>query len=230
MSRSFNFLKSTISGLIKTSDNKAINQVDVDLYNAGALLSSNKTSANGMYLFKDLRVNDDFIVKPVAKEDYLNGISTADIAKIQKHIIGTESITDPYLLIAADINKSGSITAADLTDLRKLILGNIAKFSRNLSWVYIPSDFHFTDPTSPYTFPTERMVRTLEESMYMNFIGVKIGDINRSAIVNLQDKGTTRSTKNFTLEINSKSVNSGRTILWMYIHHNCKKSLECSLL
>ncbi len=207
------FSKSTISGLIKTSDNKAINQVDVDLYNAGALLSSNKTSANGMYLFKDLRVNDDFIVKPVAKEDYLNGISTADIAKIQKHIIGTESITDPYLLIAADINKSGSITAADLTDLRKLILGNIAKFSRNLSWVYIPSDFHFTDPTSPYTFPTERMVRTLEESMYMNFIGVKIGDINRSAIVNLQDKGTTRSTKNFTLEINSKSVNSGENYI-----------------
>ncbi len=203
------FTKSNISGLIKTSDNKPIKNVDVDLYNQGALLLSNKTSSSGSYTFQNLKVNDDFIVKPVSKEDYLNGITTADIVKIQKHILGLEKITESYLLIAADVNKTGSITAADLADMRKLILGTSDKFAKSFSWIYIPTDFHFTDPTYPYNYPTEKVVKTEEEAMYSNFVGIKMGDINRSASLDFGTNLETRSNEKLNLAIDKSELVAG---------------------
>jgi hypothetical protein len=42
---------------------------------------------------------------------------------IQRHILGLQALDSNYKLIAADANNDGKVTASDLTDLRKLILG-----------------------------------------------------------------------------------------------------------
>jgi hypothetical protein len=50
-------------------------------------------------------------------------ISTYDLLLLSKHIQGAKNLETPYKIIAADINKSNSITSYDLSLLQKLVLG-----------------------------------------------------------------------------------------------------------
>lgn len=60
----------------------------------------------------------------------LEGVTTMDIILIQKHILGIKSLDSPYKIIAADVNNSQSITASDIAEIRKLILGVIESFPK----------------------------------------------------------------------------------------------------
>ena len=77
-------------------------------------------------------------------------MTTADIVKIQKHILGQEDLNSPYKLIAADVNRSQSITAADISEIRKLILGTTERFKSVPSWVFVPTEHVFADRTQPW--------------------------------------------------------------------------------
>ena len=55
--------------------------------------------------------------------DYLNGVSTLDLIKIQRHILGIQTLESWEQQIAADINNDRRINGLDLIELRKLILG-----------------------------------------------------------------------------------------------------------
>ena len=69
----------------------------------------------------------------------MNGVSTLDLVKIQRHILGLEELNSPYKLIAADVNADNEIKASDLTELRKLILGIITDLPTNESWRFVES-------------------------------------------------------------------------------------------
>ena len=60
----------------------------------------------------------------IKNDDPKNGVSTKDLVMIQKHLLGIELLVDPHDFIAADINNDGKISARDLLELRKLILGS----------------------------------------------------------------------------------------------------------
>jgi hypothetical protein len=55
--------------------------------------------------------------------DYLNGVSTLDLVRIQRHILGIQPFKNKYNIAAADTNNDGRVTAGDLSELRKLLLG-----------------------------------------------------------------------------------------------------------
>ena len=54
---------------------------------------------------------------------YDNGVSTLDLVKIQKHILGKSPLESEMREVAADVNNDGKVSALDLLDIRKLILG-----------------------------------------------------------------------------------------------------------
>ena len=58
----------------------------------------------------------------------MNGVSTLDLVHIQRHILGIQSLNDPYNAIAADADNNGKISASDLTVIRKAILGISSSF------------------------------------------------------------------------------------------------------
>ncbi|MBK6823203.1 MAG: hypothetical protein IPG87_09510 [Saprospiraceae bacterium] len=113
----------------------------------------------------------------------MNGISTADIVKIQKHILGTEPITSPYKMVAADVNKSKTVTARDIADLRKLILGLTQEISGNTSWRFVDEYYSFGSAEGALTenFPEVYNIPTMSSNTVGNFIGIKVGDVNESA-------------------------------------------------
>ena len=70
---------------------------------------------------------------------YSDDITVLDIVYIQRHILRLDPFTKPYQLAAADVNGDKRISAADLTVLRKVILGTLYSFPNNVpSFKLIP--------------------------------------------------------------------------------------------
>lgn len=118
-------------------------------------------------------------------DDPLKGVSAYDVVLISRHIQGSSPLDDPYVKIAADVNRSGAISSFDLVELRKVILGVYTVFPNNTSWRFVDAAFVFPNPQNPFqtTFPESldiNMPFLPPQKMY----GIKVGDVNCSNILN----------------------------------------------
>jgi len=184
-----------ISGLIITEQDEPVAQVQVSL--SGQRSAVTTTAGDGLYGFEPLQEGYDFTVLPERDGDYLNGVSTFDLVLISKHILGVQPLNSPYKLIAADANKSGSVTTLDLILLRKLILNVNTDLPGNTSWRFVPLAYNFPNPANPFStaFPELLNVNNLTgEITNGDFIGIKVGDVNLSARPNnftpVEERGT----------------------------------------
>ena len=175
----------SVGGAIETEMAESVENVEVSL--SGNTDGMRVTNAEGTYQFVGLEEGYDYSVTPASDDQPLNGVSTFDLVLISKHILGTELLDSPYKLIAADVNNSGSITTFDMVTLRKVILNVETNFPNNTSWRFVPADYEFANPANPFAenFPEVMNFNDLEENyMASNFIAVKVGDVNASAIAN----------------------------------------------
>lgn len=157
------------------------------VYLEGSNLAGMPSGSNGHFVFPAMSLGGEYVVKPVKEGDARNGVTTLDMVKIQKHLLGIETFTTPYQYIAADINNSASVTAIDIIQLRKLILGFINEFPSNKSWRFIDKAHIFPDPLNPWlsAWPETYSIIPFSGSMNdVDFNAVKIGDLNHTA--NLQ--------------------------------------------
>ncbi len=108
---------------------------------------------------------------------------------ISKHILALEPLNSPYKLIAADANRSGTITTADLMELRKLILGIYPELPNNTSWRFVDTSFVFPNANNPFStaFPESVSLANIQTSLTKIFYGIKIGDVNCNAIHNITE-------------------------------------------
>jgi hypothetical protein len=140
----------------------------------------------------------------------LNGVTTFDLVLISKHILGTEIFDNPYKLIAADANNSGTITALDLVTLRSLILYIIDDFPSGQSWVFDPP-FHVVNHN---------------QNINYEFIGIKLGDVNGTANPNdFQNNHIDTRTYDGTLNLSTKNqtFKTGETITITTFSNNFEK-------
>ena len=201
---------SVISGKTTTEDNKDITNVTVDMEGSEQTTS---TDQNGRYVFAPIANGVNYQIIPSKDGDDLNGVSTMDLVMIQRHILGLEKLNSPYKLIAADVNNSRNITASDLTELRKLILGVNKSFTNNTSWRFVDGSKKFADPNDPWAGGLTELydIDKLNFNMDINFIGVKIGDVNNNVVANnLDNNADSRSTQQF--KITDRKVMRGEII------------------
>lgn len=121
---------------------------------------------------------------PVLNSDPLNGVNTLDLVRMSRHILGLTPLASPYAMIAADANKSGSITTFDIQELKKLLLGIYADLPNNTSWRFVDAGFVFPNPNNPFqqAFPENAVVSTQpDSSVHFAFTGVKVGDVDGTA-------------------------------------------------
>ena len=150
------------------------------------------TNDEGRYVFANLQPGDEYHVRPEKLDGPLEGVTTLDLVAIQKHLLGLATLDSPYKQIAADIVANGEITALDLLELRKMLLGYQLDFSQNTSWRFVDSHFEFPDPNDPFMIPfdEEMMVPELMDDMLdADFIAVKTGDVNNT-VANLSSPGS----------------------------------------
>ena len=201
-----------IAGEITSFSGGQIENVTVEVN--GGNQSTMTTAADGHYQFM-LPKNGDYTIIPSKNDDVLNGVSTFDLVLISKHILGLNTFDTPYKYIAADVNRSGSITAFDMVQLRQLILNVNTEFANNQSWRFVDKNHQFaTDVPTGEQFNEVITIQNLEENlMQTDFVGVKIGDVNGNAVTNsllLADDRNTGAT--FKLQIKDRLVQAGETI------------------
>jgi hypothetical protein len=138
---------------------------------------------NGGYIYT-LPEARTYTIRPLRNDNLTNGVSTTDILLIQRHILGIEPLTNPYLLIAADVDRNGRVTASDLVEIRKAILGKSTSFKNNTSWRFIDRSYVFAsmeDALSPDVPSTIETGLLMDTQTGLDFIAVKVGDVNGTA-------------------------------------------------
>ncbi|MFK8006552.1 MAG: PKD domain-containing protein [Saprospiraceae bacterium] len=177
-----------IAGLIFKENGQTVANVDVTCL--AASIPFYMTNSTGAYEFLDLPQGGDYTVTPFKNDAPENGLTALDLALIQQHILGTNFLTSPYQIIAADANNSGTITALDLVVIQNVIIGNSTSFPNNTSWRFVPEDYIFPDPMNPFSpgFPEEITLYSLgADSLTENFIAIKTGDVNLNSTPSLNN-------------------------------------------
>ncbi len=179
---------SMIAGDVTTEFGEAVESVEI--YNDNMLdpnlNTDDMTENDGHYAFEWNEEGSDYEITAAKNDDYLNGVSTLDLVIIQRHILGTESLDSPYKMIAADVNNDQKITAIDLIELRKLILGIYDELPTNSSWRFVDAS-QTLDINNPWNMDETINIYSLAaDMMEEDFVGVKIGDVNGSVIANAQ--------------------------------------------
>ncbi len=171
-----------IAGGVNTAEGASVDRVVVSLQEIDGELTKYTTDDDGIFEFKDVNIGSDFELSAVKEDDHMNGVSTLDLLLIQKHILQLSKLDSPYRSIAADINGSGSVTAIDLIELRKLILGVFTELPHSESWRFVDDKQNFADANDPWPFDE---IIDLEEllgtSANNDMVAVKVGDVNGSA-------------------------------------------------
>jgi len=171
-------------GKIIKPNNTPVTSANLDLINTvNDEINYSKSSNNeGEFVFKHLADNLSYNLTASKTGDDLNGLSTLDIVFIQKHLLSIKKFKNPYQYIAADINNSGKISASDILELRKMVLGINNKFTNNSSWKFIDKDYIFANSKNPFNFEESINIEQIKEDTHKDIIAVKIGDINNSAL------------------------------------------------
>ena len=203
-----------VAGHIVNPNGENVEQVTVSV--SGAMQQTATTAADGAFQF-NLATGADYTVTPVKNMNPLNGVSTFDLVLISKHILGITTFDSPYKYIAADVNKSGTITAFDMVQLRQLILNINTEFSNNDSWRFVDTDHDFslatTNPAAQDFAEFKNISQLATNMMNLDFVGVKIGDVNGSASANSllgAESRTTNGTLNFN--VTDRLVEAGETV------------------
>ncbi|MBK6667278.1 MAG: T9SS type A sorting domain-containing protein [Saprospiraceae bacterium] len=203
---------SRVSGTVATASGQGVKDVTVEFAtNAPEYPKASQTLVNGT--FGEEHPNGfNYTVKAAKNSDYLNGVSTLDLVMIQRHILGLQALDSNYKLIAADANNDGKVTASDLTDLRKLILGVTTALPNNTSWKFPVAGTSVG--TSPITCVELIEIENLSaDKANQNFVAVKIGDVNGNVSTSVNSPEVeSRSNANVEMSVAEASIAAGEVV------------------
>ena len=173
-----NLLNATVSGFIAgrvtTPLGTFLSDVSVSVTVEGLSKSIN-TDDDGNYMFDNLKMYQDYMIQPTTSGPVQDGISTLDLVKIQRHILGMERFNDPYQYIAADVNNSHSVSALDMVELRKLVLGKKNDMIVQGGWKTILESSLTHDNIGLEYLQIDDLIENVVDG---NFVAVKIGDVS----------------------------------------------------
>jgi len=202
-----------IAGKIATEEDAGLSLAEVTI-DADNMDDMEMTDDIGAFAFIDLPMGEDYNVVPSKNDDHDNGVSTIDLVIIQKHLLQIQPLTSPYKMIAADADNSEHISAIDLIQIRKLILGVYDEFPDNTSWRFVDKNYEFAVPTEPWPFEEEVMNADMNtDAMAVDFVAVKIGDVNGTVVTNATGNVVeNRSADDLEFIIENQSFSSGEIV------------------
>lgn len=185
---------------------------EVDLVNVSNGSLTAITDEAGLYQM-DILENTTSKIIPEKNTNPTNGVNTLDIIKIRQHILNNSTFNQPEQWLAADVNKSGTISVSDMLEIRQLILGNISNFKNNTSWRFVNAAHQF-DREAPLkgTMEETATIAQLTADEKINFTAIKIGDVDATAIPNNLISTESRNTnKTLTLTVDDTQLKVGDT-------------------
>jgi thiol-disulfide isomerase/thioredoxin len=173
-----------LTGTVTTPGGIGIGSFDLEI--DGQLYSPENIGADELFETEILlRPDSVYAITAVKSGSYNDGLTTFDMIKIRKHLLGVETFNESWKYLASDANHSGAISTADLIQLTKLVLAVSNNLPDNAPWGFLRTDYLFISPGNPYAEAYEGDARTYQymagSGLPLDFIGYKIGDINESA-------------------------------------------------
>lgn len=173
----------SVSGTVTTYTNIPIPSCKV--YIGGATSGFVYTDTLGRYVFPNVPAGANYTLEAVRDTNDLNGVTTYDLSLIINHILGTQLLDSPWKIIGADVNHNNAVTALDIIEARKLILGIYPALPDNTSWRFLPASTTFGNPQNPFAsgLPQAKIpILNLQSNFTAgSFKGVKVSDTNNSA-------------------------------------------------
>ena len=200
-----------LSGLVTTPDLVPLPEAAVQL--TGPFERTQFTDETGGYQFANLQSGYTYQLTPQYDRDYINGVSTYDIYLIQQHILGVEPFSTPYQYIAADANRSGTVSVSDMVQIRKLVLSVDVDLSNNTSWRFVDARHVFDRPQDALTqgFPERINLPGLPaDSLVFDFTAVKVGDVSGNALTDMVDVRSLYAEGPLPLQVPEQKLQPGR--------------------
>lgn len=150
----------------------------------GSPVASAQTDAAGEYSLGGLPIGATYTIQPAPGGPAVNGVTTLDVVLGSRHILGIQPLDNPFYLLAADVNQSGSVSTFDMALLRQLILQVSGGFPVNTPfWRFFRNDIGFPDPSNPWLgyIGGASFILLNEDFAGFDFIAVKTGDLNGDA-------------------------------------------------
>jgi hypothetical protein len=173
------------SVVVRTDQDDPVVGVTAEFRIDGELIGTATTLEDGrLFIPAEIPTSGTLTVSLNKDDAYNNGVTTADLIKMQRHVLGTEFMT-PYRILACDVNLSNSISTLDMIRIRKLILTLTPDFGEGSvpSWQFISATTSFSDPLQPWPFERGNSFSyTLSPGFQLSdFIAMKSGDANGNA-------------------------------------------------
>jgi len=204
-----------VGGKVTNEDNESVENVTIEVNSAASMLNSVTTDATGEYNFS-LPLGGDYSITPMRNDDVANGVSTFDLVLVSKHILNVNLLDSPYKVLAADANRSGSISTLDLVAIRKVVLRLTNEFPNNTSWRFVEKSHIFNNTTNPWTsnIPELYNINNLTvDQLNANFTAIKVGDVNgdsrANGILGVDDRSFNG---NFEFNVEDKNFTVGEEV------------------
>lgn len=194
-------------GYVSTINGQPIKDVTIKFYVNGQHASTFSTTSGGSYVtFFYMQPSDIYSFIPnktqVGDREKYEGISTFDVARIQKHILDILPFDSPLQYIAADINGDKEIDAVDMMLLRRFILRQTPNLPLGV-WRFIDKAYKFKnlDNSLKDNVPDSIVQSGLEGNRFFSFdfTAIKYGDVNNTFIAGWYHPIITRSNESLVL-------------------------------
>ncbi|MBK8404667.1 MAG: hypothetical protein IPL25_11440 [Saprospiraceae bacterium] len=181
----------------------------------GVMAEEKMNREDGNFAFIDVKKDKDYMVVPKSTKEDLEGIDVYDAIVLLRHVLGSQKITSPYKILAADVNNDGQITHADFDLLYSIINGTKSLNQIPRKWRFVPTAYNFQSPTNPLAenIPEYIIYKSLKSSMeHSDFIAIKIGELDDSKTTLTAKELSTRENDfietNKTLSLSALSINN----------------------
>ena len=186
--------KINVSGTVKNPLGKAVGNVSIGEYNPDAQVwvTTIKNNTNGEFSLSQVTPTHDIVAS--RNDDPGLGINIADVARIRRHFLQTALLDTDYKKMAADVDKNGSINIVDVALTNRLVLKIIDKFPNNESWRFLPADLNIS--ANPLNVNTPWWIELDKPGLNtskLDFIAVKVGDVDFSSVPLNEDRFENRS-------------------------------------
>ena len=143
-------------------------------------------------------------IVPTKEDDFENGVNVIDL-HLLREAIQYQQFDSPYQKLAADINGDGSASEEDFIQLRKFLLSKNNVQDRD-SW-----RFYDADCTPPISNPFGVCAQSkhFEEKDNLNFVAIKVGDLNNTASPNTLQHKSIYTTGNLILNTKNRYLKAG---------------------
>jgi hypothetical protein len=148
------------------------------------------------------------------------GLSTLDLLTIQRHVVMLDTITNPYLKVAADVNQNGGISTFDALIAQRTILSLDTVIANSSNWVFLDSASAVSS-NYPYGNSTASVVAQTGENR-ISFYGIRLGDVNGS----WSSTGSNKSAVKTQLGVYKKLDSTGAQL---YVVTMTDRSYGCEL-